>query len=84
MLFTWEEFKKAFTDQIYPHFFCDTKRKEFMSLAQGDIIVVENEKRFTKLSKFVVAFVIDEIDKCKQFEEGLWTENRAPITTTMN
>ena len=55
-----------------------------MSLAQGDIIVVENEKRFTKLSKFVVAFVIDEIDKCKQFEEGLWTENRAPITTTMN
>lgn len=37
----WEEFKKVFKDQFYLHSFCDEKRKEFMNLVQGDMIVAE-------------------------------------------
>lgn len=62
--------------------FGDAKRKEFMSLVQGNMIVIEYEKRFTKLVKYVVAFVIDETNKCKWFEEGLRTGIKAPVMAT--
>lgn len=34
--------------------------------------VVEYGKRFT--AKYALAFVIDEVGKCKQFKERLWNE----------
>lgn len=80
----WEEFRKALRDKFYPCSFCDEKRKKFMSLLQGDMTVVEYEKIFTELAKYTVDFVIDEVDKCKQFGEGLRIEIRAPITASIN
>lgn len=55
-----------------------------MNLVQGDMTVVEYEKWFTELAKYALAFVVDEADKCKRFEEDLQTEIRAPITDNMD
>lgn len=68
---TWEKFRKEFKDKFYPRSFCDAKRKEFMNLVQGDMTDAKYEKRFTELVKYALAFVIDEADKFKWFEEAL-------------
>ncbi|TYK29193.1 uncharacterized protein E5676_scaffold880G00030 [Cucumis melo var. makuwa] len=47
------------------------ERNKFMSLVQGDMIVIEYEKQFIELAMYALAFANDEVDKCKQFEEGL-------------
>lgn len=45
-----------------------------MNLVQDDMTIAEYEKKFTKLSKYALAFVIDETDKCKRFKDGLRTK----------
>lgn len=49
-LVSWEEFRKAFQNKFYPHYFCDTKRNEFIILVQDDTTVAEYPKKFTKLT----------------------------------
>lgn len=44
-----------------------------MNLVQVGMTVLEYKKRFTEFAKSVLAFVVDETNKCKQFEEGLRT-----------
>lgn len=68
---TWKKFRKEFKDKFYPRFFCDAKRKEFMNLVQGEMTDAKSEKRFIELVKYALAFVIDEADKFKWFEEAL-------------
>ena len=80
----WDEFRKALQNKFYPLSFCDAKRNGFVNLVQGDTTIVEYEKNFTKLAKYALAFVMDEADKCKHFEDGLRTEIRALVTTNMN
>ncbi|KAA0052118.1 Retrotransposon gag protein [Cucumis melo var. makuwa] len=48
------------------------------SSVQGDLTIFEYEKRFT-FDKYALAFVINEANKCQQFEDGLQTEIRAPV-----
>lgn len=48
-----------------------------MRLIQEDMIVVEYEKKFTELAKYVLAFVIDEADKCKCFKDRIKIEIQA-------
>ena len=80
----WEEFRKAFKDKFYPHSFCDAKRNKLMNLVKGELTVAGYEKQFTELAKYALAFVVDETDKCKRFEEGLQTEIIALVTTSMD
>ncbi|TYK21573.1 uncharacterized protein E5676_scaffold275G00720 [Cucumis melo var. makuwa] len=61
-----------------------SRRNEFMSFIQSDMSVDEYESRFTKLAKNALAFVIDEIDKCKRFEQGLKGEIRTSVMASMN
>lgn len=46
--------------------------------------IVEYEKKFTKLVKYALAFVLDEEDKCKCFEGGLKTAIWTPVTTCVD
>ena len=59
-----------FQNKLYPRFFYDAKKNEFMSLVQGNMTVVEYKKKFTKLAKYVLAFMTDEVDKYKHFKDG--------------
>lgn len=68
----------------YPYSFCDAKRYEFMSLVHGPMIVDEYEKKFNELAKYALAFVVDEVDKCTQFEDGLLIEIIASVMVSSN
>lgn len=46
--------------------------------------IVEYEKMFIELAKYALAFVTNEIDKCKQFQDGLRTKHRASVTANMD
>lgn len=77
-----EEFEKVFPNKFYPRLFCDSKRNEFMSLVKSSMIVDEYEKKFNEFTKYVQALVIDVVDTCKHFEDGLRIEIMSPMTTT--
>lgn len=79
----WEAFRKVFKNKFYPRSFYDVKRKEFISLVQGNMTIAEYEKQFIELTKYALAFIVEEADKCKRFEESLRTETKAPVTTSM-
>lgn len=81
---TWEEFKKAFRNKFYPRSFCDAKRDKFMNFVQGNLIVAKYEKRFTELTKYALAFVIDETGKCKNFEHKLKAKIMTSVTANMD
>lgn len=67
---SWEKFRRVFQSKFYPSSFYDAKRNEIMSLVQGDITILKYEKKFTKLTKYTLAYVLDDADKCKHFGDG--------------
>lgn len=46
--------------------------------------IVKYEKKFTKLAKYTISFVMDEEDKCKRFKKGLRTAIRVPVMASTN
>lgn len=58
------------------------QNKEFLYLVQGSMLVAEYERKFTNLSKYAIGIVIDEVNRCKRFVEGLRKEIRTPVTAT--
>ncbi|KAA0039177.1 uncharacterized protein E5676_scaffold607G00080 [Cucumis melo var. makuwa] len=53
-----------------------------MSLVKSSMIVDEYEKKFNEFTKYVQALVIDVVDTCKHFEDGLRIEVMSPMMTT--
>ncbi|KAA3484585.1 Protein MCM10 [Gossypium australe] len=49
--------------------FLDQKKKEFLELKQGNMVVSEYEWEFVWLSKYAREWVPTEADMCKRFEE---------------
>lgn len=80
---TWTDFRKTFQDKYYPRSFCHAKRNEFLRLVQGNMIVADYEKKFTKLAKYAMIAIADETDRCKRFEEGLQKEIRTLVQSGM-
>ncbi|KAI5327427.1 hypothetical protein L3X38_026823 [Prunus dulcis] len=78
---TWEEFQRVFFDQFYPHSYKNAKKSEFLHLRQGSMSVLEYEHKFNELSRFAPELVTTEEDKCTRFEEGLWLDIQAVVTT---
>lgn len=52
----WEGFRKGFKEWFYHHSFFDVKRKEFLSLKQPDMTIVEYERNFMRLTKYAVLY----------------------------
>lgn len=63
--------------------FVDEKRREFLSLVQGYKTIAKYEKKITELPKYTIAFILDEEDKCKHFEESLRTAIRALVMASV-
>ena len=74
--------KKAFQDKYSPKVFRDAKRNEFLKLVQEMMTMAKYEKKYTELSKYVITIIVDEVDWCKRFKEGLWEEIRTSVTAS--
>lgn len=55
---TWEGFQRGFQEKFHPCSFVDERRKEFLSLVQGDKTVPYYKKKFIQLVKYTIAFIL--------------------------
>ena len=62
---TWDQFRQAFIDRVYPRIYQDAKIEEFFKLEQRSLTVTEYELRFSKLMKLVPMLKENEEHKCK-------------------
>ena len=49
----------------------ETKWKQFLNLKQGNLTMADDEKEFSRLSKYEPELVLTETFRCRQFEDGL-------------
>ena len=68
---TWGEFIQIFQDKYFPKSIKDIMKADFLALQQRNTIVVEYERRFTKLSRYAMKFISTEANRAKLFEQGL-------------
>jgi len=57
---TWSAFKRQFEMQFFSSYQCRIKEQEFLALKQGDMSVLEYERRFHNLSLFASQFIATE------------------------
>ncbi|WRX12256.1 Retrotransposon gag domain - like 10 [Theobroma cacao] len=72
---TWSNFLREFDGQYFTYFHQKEKKREFLSLKQGNLTVEEYETRFNELMLYVP-------DLANYFEEGLHNEIREPMIVT--
>jgi hypothetical protein len=68
---TWAEFSTQFRNYHIPAGLMKIKKKEFLSLKQGSMIVSEYSDKFIQLSRYAPEEVADDEWKQEQFMEGL-------------
>ncbi|KAA3461859.1 1-phosphatidylinositol-4,5-bisphosphate phosphodiesterase beta-2 [Gossypium australe] len=68
---TWEFFKSTFQAKYIGTGYVDGRKKEFLSLTQGDKSVAEYEAEFPCLSRYAEGIIAIEYEKYVWFEDGL-------------
>ncbi|XP_022872504.1 uncharacterized protein LOC111391503 [Olea europaea var. sylvestris] len=68
---TWEQFKKELMDKYFPQSLRDFKESEFLQLKQGNMSLMDYERKFDQLSRYAPHLVDTEIKKTRRFEQGL-------------
>jgi hypothetical protein len=68
---TWQEFTNSFRSHHIPAGLMKLKKKEFLSLKQGGMLVAEFRDRFIELSCYAPEEVADDEKKQERFMEGL-------------
>ncbi|MQL75131.1 hypothetical protein Taro_007500 [Colocasia esculenta] len=67
----WDEFLRLFRAKFIPEHIQDKMEREFLTLTQGSMTVLEYEARFAELFKHAPHIVADERKKVKKFVMGL-------------
>jgi hypothetical protein len=68
---TWAEFSTQFRNYHIPAGLMKIKKKEFLSLKQGNMSVIEYRDKFIQLSRYAPDEVVEDERKQKHFIEGL-------------
>jgi hypothetical protein len=68
---TWVEFSTQFQNYHIFAGLMKIKKKEFLSLKQGNMLVSEYCDKFIQLSRYALEEVADDVRKQEQFMEGL-------------
>ncbi|KAK9036795.1 hypothetical protein V6N11_021722 [Hibiscus sabdariffa] len=72
---TWEFFQSAFRKRYLGTRYEDEKKREFMALVQGSMLVADYEIQFVRLSQYAPELVPTERDRCDRFRYGLTKED---------
>jgi len=73
---TWAEFKMQFEHQFYSSYHRKIKEQEFLALRQGDMSVLDYERRFHDISMFASHYVPGEQHRVERLRDGLQQELR--------
>ena len=80
----WEFFVHEFREKYVTEMYRQTKWKQFLTLKQRNLLVVEYEKEFNHLNKYAPKLVLTKAFWCRQFEDGLNESIKgylAPVTS---
>ncbi|WVZ70910.1 hypothetical protein U9M48_019539 [Paspalum notatum var. saurae] len=69
--FTWAQFRENFRNHHVPAGLMKMKKKEFLSLKQGNMSVTEYRDKFLQLARYAIAEVAEDREKQEYFLEGL-------------
>ncbi|WVZ70304.1 hypothetical protein U9M48_018980 [Paspalum notatum var. saurae] len=69
--FTWAQFRENFCNHHVPAGLMKMKKKEFLSLKQGNMSVTEYRDKFLQLARYATAEVAEDREKQEYFLEGL-------------
>ena len=78
---TWLEFSREFKEFHIPAGLVELKQKEFRSLRQGSMTVVEYQDRFAQLSRYAPNDIREDADKQRHFLDGLYDNLRLQLMT---
>ncbi|XP_011004783.1 PREDICTED: uncharacterized protein LOC105111189, partial [Populus euphratica] len=80
---TWSDFKIEFENQFYSNYHSKVKEKEFLAFRQGDVSVLEYERRFHDLPLFAPFYVLTEEHMIKKLRDGLQQDLRQGLIALM-
>ncbi|XP_016733674.1 uncharacterized protein [Gossypium hirsutum] len=76
---TWNLFKTIYHSKYVKVSYTDTRRREFLNLTQGDLLVVEYEAEFIILSRYKRGVAVTKYEHGVRFEDGLCDSLRVLI-----
>ena len=68
---TWEGFTELFLQKYFPRYMQNQMELKFFELRQENSSVIEYERKFTELARFVPEYVNTDEKRAKRFQQGL-------------
>ena len=68
---TWERFTESFLEKYFPRYMQNQMELKFFELKQDNSSVIEYERKFTELARFVPEYVNTDEKRAKRFQQGL-------------
>jgi len=78
----WRDFREEFEERYYSWQHRKEKEQEFLDLKQGDMTVLEYERRFQDLVVFTSTYLPIERHRVERFRDGLRQELRVILIVT--
>jgi hypothetical protein len=78
---TWSDIKSEFENQFYSRYHHKVNEPKFLALKQGEMSVLEYERRFHDLSLFAPHYVPTEEHMIEKLRDGLCRELRQGLIT---
>jgi predicted DNA-binding protein (UPF0278 family) len=72
----WSDFKLEFENQFYSRYHCKVKEQEFLALRQGEMSMLEYERRFHDFSLFAPYYILTEEHMIEKLRDGFRQELR--------
>ncbi|GMJ10796.1 hypothetical protein HRI_004748800 [Hibiscus trionum] len=79
---TWTFFLSAFKRKYLGVRYLDEKKREFMSVVQGNMSVAEYEIQFVRLSQYAPELIPSERERCERFRYGLVADVKTYMLAT--
>ena len=78
---TWERFKELFLEKYFPRYMQNQMELKFFELKQENSSVIEYERKFTELARFVPEYVNTDEKRAKRFQQGLkpWIRSKVAM-----
>ena len=78
---SWERFKELFLEKYFPKYMQSQMELKFFELRQENSSVMEYERKFTELARFVPEYVNTDEKRAKRFQQGLrpWIRSKVAV-----
>ena len=78
---SWDRFKELFLEKYFPKYMQSQMELKFFELRQENSSVMEYERKFTELARFVPEYINTDEKRAKRFQQGLrpWIRSKVAV-----